>query len=227
MKTILLVEDDVTLSNGIALSLGKEDDTLIQCHNLKDAKRAWRERPVSLVILDVNLPDGNGLDWCRVLRQESAVPILLLTANDTEIDIVSGLESGADDYLTKPFSLAVLRARVAALLRRSIVETANSTLKTGPFRFEFDAMRFYKQDIPIELSKTEQRLLRVLAEHPGQTITRGMLLEKVWDEDGTFVDENALSVSIRRLRGKLEENPAKPEYIKTVYGIGYSWAVEK
>ena len=227
MKTnILIVEDDMTLNDGIVLTLRGENYNFAQCGTLADARLEWhkREGEIALVILDINLPDGSGLSWCREIRKSSGVPILFLTANDTEMDIVTGLESGADDYLTKPFSLAVLRARVAALLRRR-AEKGIGKYENTVFRFDFEKMRFEKRGQIIELSKTEQRLLRILIANAGQTLSRGVLLDNVWIDGIEYVDENALSVTIRRLREKLEDDPSKPERIKTIYGTGYVWSV--
>ena len=150
--------------------------------------------------------------------------MILLTANDMEMDIVTGLESGADDYITKPFSLAVLRARVNAQLRRGAHPQA-SCVEIDAFRFDFDRMDFRKAGQPVELSKTEQKLLRLLVENRGRTLSRAMLVDRIWTDGAAFVEENALSVMVKRLRGKLEDNPSAPKYLKTVYGIGYTWAV--
>lgn len=218
MKEILIVEDDQALCSGLCLALQSETVRPMPCHTLAEAGRALREKSFDLVILDCTLPDGNGLDLLRSLRTESAVPVLMLTANDLELDIVTGLESGADDYITKPFSLAVLRARVNALLRRGQVQA----LKIGPFRMNFAQMEFSKNGQPVFLSRTEQKLLQLLVVNRGQTLPRNLLAERIWG-DGAFVDENALSVTVKRLRDKLEEDPAKPRYIRTVYGIGYQW----
>ena len=152
------------------------------------------------------------------------MPVILLTANDMEMDIVTGLESGADDYITKPFSLAVLRARVNAQLRRGAHPHA-SCVEIDAFRFDFDRMDFRKAGRPVELSKTEQKLLRLLIENRGRTLPRAMLVDRIWTDGAEFVEENALSVTVKRLRGKLEDNPSAPKYLKTVYGIGYTWAV--
>lgn len=223
MHNILIIEDDVSLANGIALGLKKDERTFTVCHNIADGRSAIQNNNFDLLILDVSLPDGSGLDFCFEIRNSFSAPILFFTANDTELDIVSGLELGGDDYITKPFSLAVLRARVTALLRRNSISTA---LEFGELSLDFEKLRFSKGGVNIELSKTEQRLLHLLATNPGQTIPRERLLEHIWIDGSEFVDENALSVAISRLRSKLGENPAEPKYIKTVRGIGYQWTVK-
>ena len=156
------------------------------------------------------------------MRKTSRIPIALLTAKDMELDIVKGLECGADDYITKPFSLMVLRARIRALLRRNTGEQ-QAEYSNSVFRFCFDTMEFYKEGKAIELSKTEQRILYLLVFNAGQILTRERLLEWVWPDGTEYVEDNALSVGIRRLRDKLEDTPSKPAYIKTVYGKGYVW----
>ena len=224
MKHILILEDDLDLSRGITLALGGSGE-FTQCRNIADARRALSAAAQDLIILDINLPDGSGLTLLRELRERSAVPVILLTANDTEGDIVTGLELGADDYITKPFSLAVLRARVNAQLRRSAPAQSGAVV-IDSFSFSFESMVFTRAGTAVELSKTEQKLLRLLVENRGRTLTREMLVDRVWTDGAEYVDENALSVSIKRLRDKLEETPSKPQYIKTVYGIGYTWVVK-
>lgn len=225
MKHILLVEDDIALGQGIAMALQIPETEITVCRGLREARQALSGRTFTLLILDINLPDGSGLTLLReqkALRPE--VPVLLLTANDLEIDEVAGLESGADDYITKPFSLAVLRARVNARLRRG--GTAKSgELSLPPFVFDFERMVYRKNGAAIELSRAEQRLLRVLVENRGHAVSRAALVDRVWTDGGDYVDENALTVTVRRLRAKLEDDPAAPVYLKTVYGIGYIWAV--
>ena len=225
MKHILLLEDDAALGQGIRYALENDGVQVKLCTALAQAQGILPGRDFDLLILDVNLPDGSGLDLLRdVRRRHSRVPVILLTANDLETDIVVGLESGADDYITKPFSLAVLRARVNAQLRRGTpVRTA--TVELEGFSFNFEWMEFRKNGQLIELSKTEQRLLRVLTENRGRVLSRETLLERVWPGGGEYVEENALSVTVKRLRDKLEDTPSKPRFLKTVYGIGYTWAV--
>ncbi len=217
MENILLLEDDFALSEGIKLALQSDEIIIHICRSIKDAKSQLSEKSFSLLILDINLPDGNGLELLKNIRKDSAVPVIMLTANDMETDIVTGLELGADDYITKPFSLAVLRARVKAQLRRSTpVQTA---VEIEDMRFDFDRMEFYKAGQEISLSKTEQKLLKLLVLNRGRTMSRAELLDKVWTDGAEFVDENALSVTVKRLRDKLDGC----KKLKTVYGIGYIW----
>ena len=218
MQKILLLEDDITLGSGIRLALQSPSVQITLCRTLAQARAAVAENSYDLLILDINLPDGSGLQLLAQVRKTSHVPVILLTANDLEMDVVTGLESGADDYITKPFSLAILRARVNAQLRRSI-PVKTSCIEIGRFQFDFDRMEFRKDGQAIELSKTEQKLLRILIENRGQTLSRGMLVDRIWTDGAEYVDENALSVAIKRLRDKL----GAQAYIKTVYGIGYSW----
>lgn len=223
MESILIVEDDIALSNGIMLALRSDNYTFAQAYTINEAQTKIKEQNFDLVILDINLPDANGLGFLSDVRKYSGLPVILLTANDLETDIVTGLEMGADDYITKPFSLMVLRARVNAQLRKAKYNHAD-TIYIDDFSFNFDKMEFAKKGRPIELSKTEQKLLRILLENKGITLARADLLDKVWTGSSEYVDENALSVSIKRLRDKLEDSPSSPRYIKTVYGIGYTWA---
>lgn len=223
MKNILIIEDDKALSNGILLAL-KENNTVIkQCFNLESSRKIISNTIFDLIILDINLPDGNGVDFLVEIKNRINIPIILLTANDLEMDIVAGLESGADDYITKPFSLAVLRARVHTQLRK---HRLLGKYEHYEFIFNFDKMEFYKNSMPIELSKTEQKLLKILFENRGITISRNDLINRVWTDSLEYVDENALSVTIKRLRDKLEDDSKSPKYIKTVYGIGYLWVVK-
>lgn len=226
MKHIFLLEDDETLGRGITMALTGPETSVVCRTSLSSAREALEEDRFDLLILDVNLPDGSGLDLLRQVRAEGdAAPAILLTANDLELDEVTGLEAGADDYITKPFSLAVLRARVNAQLRRSTPGAAR-ILTVGPFAFNFEQMDFRRDGRGVELSKTEQKLLRVLLENRGHAVPRATLVDRVWTDGAEFVEENALSVTVKRLRSKLEADPTKPEYLKTVYGIGYTWAVK-
>lgn len=228
--TLLIIEDDAALNNGIVLTLRQEGLVFLQAYSLEQAREYVASQDVHLIVLDINLPDGSGYELCREIRQSSDVPILMLTANDMEIDVVTGLELGADDYMTKPFSLMILRARVAALLRRAAAAdpspSAPSAIEIDAFRFDFEQMEFTARGQRVELSKTEQKLLRLLVSSKGITLPRATLIDKIWTDGMEYVDENALSVTISRLRNKLEQAPSRPQYIQTVYGIGYTWAVK-
>ena len=213
MMTILIVEDDRPLNDGIALSLNGA--RTLQAYNLKEA-RTFIDDKVDLIILDVNLPDGSGLDFCKEIRSFNLVPIIFLTANDMELDIVAGLAAGADDYITKPFSLAVLRARIDAVMRRRM--PMSDVYEQGGFFFDFENMVFQAGETLVNLSKTEQRLLKLLVSNRGTTLSRERLIDRIWSDGAEFVEENALSVTVGRLRQKLGGAP-----IKTVYGIGYVW----
>lgn len=220
MHQILLLEDDAALAGGIALAL-RAFGRIVSCYDLAAARQALAAQRFDLLLLDVNLPDGSGLDLCREVRQSSSVPILFLTARDAEYDEVAGLEAGADDYIIKPFSLAVLRARVSAALRRTAAPDTE-VFQCGPLTLDFSRQIFLRDGAALTLSRTEQRLLHLFVRNPGRTLSRSLLLERVWD-GGEFVDENTLSVTIRRLRQKLETDPKNPLYLRTVYGIGYVW----
>ena len=226
MERIFLLEDDEALGRGITIALEGPERAVFRAGTLAEAEEILAQERFSLLILDVNLPDGSGLELLKQLRQRGdSVPVILLTANDLEVDIVAGLELGADDYITKPFSLAVLRARVNTQLRRG--GTAQpERLELGGYIFDFGRMSFLKEGVPVELSKREQQLLRLLVENRGQTLTRAALVDRIWTDGAEYVDENALSVTVKRLRDKLEDTPSRPRYIKTVYGLGYTWAVD-
>ena len=219
MKRILIVEDDRALGEGLRLGLRAEDWEIILRRSLAGAGEALAEGKFDLVLLDVNLPDGSGLE----LLPRCGAPVILLTARDTEEDEILGLESGADDYITKPFSLAVLRARVSARLRR---EEPGEAVDMGRFYFDFQGLDFRREGRPLDLSRTEQKLLRLLVENRGRVLPRAVLIDRVWGGEAAEVDENALYVTVKRLRDKLEEEPSRPRYLKTVYGVGYTWVVD-
>lgn len=220
MKRILIVEDDSDLNRGLCLALRDKEYDIVSCFDLAAARQSLHSQPIDLLLLDVNLPDGNGMEFLRQLREQSALPVILLTANDTEMDVVVGLESGADDYITKPFSLAILRARVAVQLRRvKRVESTQSKFEMDGYTFDFARMVFWHGETLVELSKIEQKLLRLLVENQGVTLSRAVLVDRLWTDGAEYVDENALSVAVKRLRDKLHA----ADYIKTVYGVGYVW----
>lgn len=245
MKEILIVEDDRDLGRGLGLALQSADISCDICGSIGAAREQRAKKNYALILLDINLPDGNGMDFLREIKTDSNTPVILLTANDTEMDVVAGLEQGADDYITKPFSLAVLRARVQTQLRRGEAAESHSDESLqrnggretsvrsmgagksefcfGAYRFCFDTMEFRCGERAVELSKTEQKLLRILVENAGITLNRGTLIDRIWTDGAEYVDENALSVTVKRLRDKLDA----AAYIKTVYGIGYTWKWEE
>lgn len=220
-KVILIVEDDMGLNQGLALALRQPGWKFLKAFTLKEGREYWEKEKVDMVLLDINLPDGNGYDFLEHLRIYSNVPVIMLTANDMEIDEVRGIEMGADDYITKPFSLMVLRARVERLFARLENEKGDS-YRNGGYSFAFDRQEFEVLGEAIELSRTEQKLLHMFISHPGQTLTREILNEGIWQEGSDYIDENALSVAVGRLRKKLKLK-GKESPIRTVYGIGYVW----
>lgn len=220
MQQILIVEDDTTLNQGLCKALADENRKTVSCENIADAKAQLALGTVSLVLLDINLPDGNGIEFLREVKAENgALPVILVSANDTDADIVAGLEQGADDYITKPFSLSVLRARVNTQLRKVAPEPSRDVYEDDTYRLDFHAMQFAYQGTLVELSKTEQKLLRILVENAGRVVKREQLIDAIWTDGAEYVDENALSVAVKRIRDKLDA----ADCIKTVYGLGYRW----
>lgn len=219
---IQIVEDDRALSDGIVLALKEPDLEFIQDAAVREAKESFGEKYPELIILDVNLPDGSGYDYLKWVRERSQLPVLVLTANDMEMDEVMGLTLGADDYMTKPFSLAVLRARIQALMRRGRSQSSYVYEEDGLF-FDFGSLVFTWEGQPLSLSVNEQKLLRLFVENRGRVLTRNVLIDRLWSDGGEYVDENALSVTVNRLRSKLEDKRDDISYIKTIYGQGYMW----
>ncbi len=218
---IQIVEDDKALNDGIRLALQEPEFIFLQSVNIQQAKKDFEQQKPELIILDISLPDGSGFDYLEWVRTQSSIPILMLTANDMEMDEVRGLSLGADDYMTKPFRIAVLRARIQTLLRRMRSQEVHA-YSTDGFIFDFDKLQFLKNGQEIFLSVNEQKLLHLLVENHDRILTREVLVERIWG-DGEYIDENALSVTVRRLRGKLEEKGSGITYIQTVYGQGYMW----
>ena len=222
MKNITIIEDDKALNDGIVLALANDDYSFRQYHKLAEYKS---DEAVDLIILDVNLPDGNGFDFLRELRKYSDVPVIILTANDLETDEVMGLTLGADDYITKPFSLMVLRARIDKVLKKAAVSKDN-VYRDDIYVFDYGRMEFFADGKTVELSKTEQKLLKLLTDNVGRTLTRDYLVDSIWTDGAEYVDENALSVTINRLRGKLTVKGTDMA-IHTVYGQGYVWKYDR
>ena len=217
-----IIEDDSALREGLALAFELEGYETAAAGTMAEGWRLLEAGGLALLILDCNLPDGSGFDLVRQLRASSRLPVLMLTARDSEMDEVKGLELGVDDFMRKPFSLAVLQARVRKILRR---QEEPALLSSGDITVDLGKGEVRKQGELLALSGTEQRLLLCFLEHPGQLLTKEQLLERIWDCEGSYVDENTLAVAIRRLRVKIEEDPGEPRRIRTVHGQGYLWQV--
>ena len=223
MKTeILLVEDDHSLARGLEYTLMNQGYQIRRAATLAEAVQTWDQTEPGLVLLDVGLPDGSGFDFCTRIRRTSTVPVIFLTACDEEVNVVMGLDMGGDDYITKPFRVNELLSRIQAVLRR---RTAREAVLTFPGNLLVDTgrRRVEKDGTPLALTSTEYRLLELLFEHQGAILPRETILEHLWDSSDRFVDANTLSVYIRRLREKLEDDPGSPRYIETIRGMGYRW----
>lgn len=224
MKRIFLVEDDLSLISGLSFAVKKQGYELDVARTRSEAEDMWQEGKYDLVILDVSLPDGSGFDICQKIRQTSKVPIMFLTAADEETDVIMGLDIGGDDYITKPFKLAIFMSRIHALLRRSDnFNQADTELNSGGIRVRLLKREVYKGGKPIELTASEYKLLCLFMENPDIVLSQEQILSKLWDCDENYIDNNSLSVYIRRLRTKIEDNPASPKRIITVRRMGYKW----
>lgn len=224
MGKLFLLEDDFSLIQGLSFAFSRAGYELDIARTLKEAKDLWQDGKYDLLILDVSLPDGSGFSFCETVRQVSQVPILFLTASDEETSIIMGLDMGGDDYLTKPFKLAVLMSRINALLRRSQrFQQAPGELCSGGITLHLLEGRASKDGAPIDLTAAEWKLLRLFMEHPHIILSPEQIMGKLWDCDGSFVSENTLAVYIRRLRAKIEDDPANPTRIVTVRRMGYKW----
>lgn len=223
MKKILLVEDDSTLAMGIEYSLKNEGYAVDVVHNIKDGIDLVDKEEYKLIILDVMLPDGSGFDMCKYIRKNNTTPIIFLTAKDEEVNIVMGLDIGGDDYITKPFRIKELMSRIKAVLRRSITDNSGDLLISDDIKVSLKEGRVYINEEIVYLTPSEYKLMVILMENSNQVLSRMKVLEKLWDVDGNFIDDNTLSVYISRLREKIEKDSSNPKYIKTVRGIGYRW----
>lgn len=220
---ILIIEDDKTLNAGIAFALEKEGYAVHRAHSLLEAEKCLG-RKMNLLLLDVNLPDGDGRDFLQNFLVGQPVPVICLTALDTEEDMLKGFCAGCDDYVTKPFSMPVLVMKIKALLKRS-ERTSRQIYSSGDLLYDFESKILRKHDSVVELTALEVRMLEFFIRNSGIVLTRENLLDKIWDAEERYVEERTLNVSIRRLRKKIEDNPEEPKYIRTVFGIGYKWEV--
>ncbi len=224
MKRLFLLEDDLSLISGLSFAVRKQGYEIDVARTTLEADTLWANGKYDLAILDVALPDGSGFDLCKKIRQTSKVPIMFLTAADEETDIIMGLDIGGDDYITKPFKLAVFLSRLHALLRRSEnFNTDVTELKSNDIRIRLLKGEVYKQGKLLVLTASEYKLLCLFMENPDQILSPEQILGKLWDCSENYVDNNSLTVYIRRLRTKIEDNPGKPKHIVTVRGMGYKW----
>ena len=224
MKQLLLVEDDLSLIGGLSFAVRKEGYEVDVARTTLKANALWSEGKYDLVILDVSLPDGSGFDLCKKMRLTSKVPIMFLTAADEETDMIMGLDIGGDDYITKPFKLAVFLSRINALLRRSSNFNQETTeLSSNEIKVELIKGEVYKKGRLIDLTASEYKLLCLFMENPDRVLSPEQILNRLWDCNENYVDNNSLTVYIRRLRTKIEDDPGKPERIVTVRRMGYKW----
>ncbi|MFR5132408.1 MAG: response regulator transcription factor [Terrisporobacter sp.] len=221
MNKILIVEDDKILNRGVTFALKKEGYEVICAYSKEEGREIILNNKIDFLLLDINLPDGSGLDLCKEIRDTGDFKIVFFTANDTEEDMLKGFENGADDYISKPFSIEVLKRKVNAMLRNK--QRDESIFEYKDLKIDFDKMAVYKNNLDISLSVTEYRLLELLVKNKGKVITKEIILDKIWDSRGSFVYENTLAVTIRRLRKKIEDDAKNCKYIITVFGIGYTF----
>lgn len=215
MTKILLVEDDETIAFGIESALKRKGYMCTSCASVGQAKDLFSEG-LQLILLDLNLPDGSGYDFCKWVKERADTPVIFLTVYDDVKDITRGLDMGADDYVTKPFHIAVLESRIAAVLRRTSDDGGN-VLSCGNIQLDREKMQVVLDGQSVDATALEYRLLEVLMENKGRTLPRNLILDKLWDAEGNFVNDNTLTVTVKRLRKKLMDT----EYIVTIRGIGY------
>lgn len=224
MARLLLLEDDQSLIDGMVYALTKEGFALDVAMTVREARAQLAAQAYDLLLLDQTLPDGSGLALCEEVRAGgNAVPIIFLTAMDEEIQVIRALDAGGDDYITKPFKLGELCSRIRAQLRRSGMLRQQEQEPGAEGTVRIEGGRAYREEEPLELTATELRLLACFLRNRGQVLTREQLFAALWDEDANFVDDNTLSVYIRRLREKVERDPSAPQHLRTVRGLGYEW----
>ena len=226
MSKILLLEDDLGLVSGLTFALRKQGYALDVARTLAEADALWADGKYDLLVLDVSLPDGTGFAFCEKVRRTSQVPIIFLTASDEETSIIMGLDMGGDDYITKPFKLGVLLSRVHALLRRASAFSAPDTeLQSNGIRVMLLQGQAFKNGRPLELTAAEYKLLCLFMRHPNTVLTKEQILDALWDCEGNYIDSSTLTVYMRRLRMKIEDDPGSPQMLVTVRGLGYKWSV--
>ena len=224
MINILMVEDDSTIAFGVKYALEQEGFSLEICKDLESSRKSIHEKNYDIILLDVTLPDGNGYDFCKEIRKTNNTPIIFLTACDDEVNIVMGLDLGGDDYITKPFRVRELISRIKAVLRRNKKEEApQKVLKYGDLSIHTLEARVYKNNEEVFLTSAEYKLLLILIQNENIVLSRNQILEKLWDVTYDFINDNTLTVYIKRLREKIEDDSSTPKHIITVRGMGYKW----
>ena len=224
MLNILMIEDDSTIAFGVKYALEQEGFNIDICKDLESSRKNIQEKEYSIILLDVMLPDGNGYDFCKEIRENNEIPVIFLTACDEEVNIVMGLDIGGDDYMTKPFRVRELISRIKAVLRRrSTYSESKKVLKFGSLSIHTLEERVFKNGEEVFLTSVEYKLLLILIQNKNTVLSRSKILEKLWDVTYDFVNDNTLTVYIKRLREKIEDNSADPKYILTVRGMGYKW----
>lgn len=218
---IFLLEDDEAIGIGLTYSLENEGYNVTLAKSVKEAEKIIDEKEFSLYILDLTLPDGSGYDVCKRIKAKGDLPVIFLTAYDDEVNVIMGFELGADDYISKPFRVKELMLRIKSVMRRYSNETSDGIIKINNLKINTNEAKVYKNNEEIILTAMEYRLLLILLSNRGKVLSRTALLENIWDVAGDFVEDNTLTVYIKRLRDKIEEDPEKPEFIKTVRGLGY------
>lgn len=218
---IFLLEDDEAIGIGLTYSLENEGYRVTLAKSVKEAEKIIDEKEFSLYILDLTLPDGSGYDVCKRVKAKGDLPVIFLTAYDDEVNVIMGFELGADDYISKPFRVKELMLRIKSVMRRYSNETSDGIIKINNLKINTNEAKVYKNNEEIVLTAMEYRLLLILLSNRGKVLSRTALLENIWDVAGDFVEDNTLTVYIKRLRDKIEEDPTKPEFIKTVRGLGY------
>lgn len=226
MNRILLLEDDLSLINGLSFAFQKQGFEAEVARTLKEADTLWAEGKYDLLVLDVSLPDGSGFEFCRKVRLVSKVPMIFLTASDEETSVIMGLDMGGDDYITKPFKLGVLISRMNALLRRAKdFDTSGTELTSNGIKVLLLQGQVYKNGEPLDLTAGEYKLLCLFMQNPNRVLSKEQILDKLWDCEGNYIDNSTLTVYIRRLRIKIEDNPGEPQMLLTVRRMGYKWNV--
>lgn len=226
MNRILLLEDDLSLITGLSFAFKKQGFESDVARTLKEADALWADGKYDLLILDVSLPDGSGFAFCKKVRQISRVPVIFLTASDEEMNIVTGLDIGGDDYITKPFKLGVLESRINALLRRAKnFSAADTDLQSNGIRVLLLQGQAFKNGKLLDLTAAEYKLLCLFMQNPNMVLTKDQILDKLWDCEGNYIDSSTLTVYMRRLRLKVEDNPGEPKMLLTVRRMGYKWNV--